>query len=93
MQKVCLLILCSLAPTVGHAADSAVVAVRTYGVSDGLPSGLVRQIRVDSRGFLWFCGSGSLARFDGREFKSYGASDGLFGASILDIIEDVAHST
>lgn len=93
MQKVCLLILCGLATTVGHAADSGVVAVRTYGVSDGLPSGTVRQIRVDSRGFLWFCGSGRLARFDGREFKSYGASDGLMGASILDIVEDVAHST
>jgi ligand-binding sensor domain-containing protein len=37
----------------------------------------VRQIIQDSRGFLWFCTSEGLSRFDGYSFVTYGMQHGL----------------
>lgn len=39
--------------------------VKTYTTADGLQRDNVSRIRLDSRGFLWFCTSEGVSRFDG----------------------------
>ena len=44
--------------------------VKSYTTSDGLAHDRVNRIVRDSRGFLWFCTSEGLSRFDGYEFNN-----------------------
>jgi ligand-binding sensor domain-containing protein/signal transduction histidine kinase len=53
------------------------LSTRAFGLEDGLPSESVTCVVPDSRGFLWFCTSEGLARFDGTRFKVYTTADGL----------------
>jgi signal transduction histidine kinase/ligand-binding sensor domain-containing protein len=56
--------------------------VRNYTSADGLLiDGAITQTMQDSRGLLWFVSARGLNRFDGRSFRSYGAEEGLEGAS------------
>ena len=50
---------------------------KAYTTSEGLAHDRVNRIVRDSRGFLWFCTSEGLSRFDGYEFKNYTQDDGL----------------
>ena len=50
---------------------------RAYGSTDGLAGDWVRCIRQDSRGFLWLATNAGISRFDGHEFRNYGAADGI----------------
>ena len=43
--------------------------LRSYGVSDGLPSSSVNAIAQDSRGYLWLATDDGLARYDGVGFR------------------------
>lgn len=61
--------------------------VRTYTTADGLPHNRLKRIRVDREGFLWFCTTGGLSRFDGRAFVTYGVADGLPVPSVNDFLE------
>jgi len=61
--------------------------VRTYTTADGLPSDFVRRIVHDSHGFLWFCTSDGLSRFNGYEFTTYGVEQGLPHPFITDLLE------
>jgi ligand-binding sensor domain-containing protein/two-component sensor histidine kinase len=61
--------------------------IKTYTVSDGLGADLVRNILQDSRGFLWFCTSGGLSRFDGYQFLTYGTKDGLPYPAVTCLLE------
>ncbi len=45
--------------------------VRTWGVGDGLPHNIVRQIVQDPDGFLWLASNAGLTRFDGLKFTSF----------------------
>jgi signal transduction histidine kinase/ligand-binding sensor domain-containing protein len=63
------------------------LSVRDFAAEDGLAPGLVTQIRLDSRGFLWFCTTGGLSRFDGTEFTTYDHTDGLGEGTVYDILE------
>lgn len=63
------------------------LSVRSFAAEDGLAPGLVSRIRLDSRGFLWFCAAGGLSRFDGTEFTTYGEADGLGAGPVYDIVE------
>jgi len=63
------------------------LAVRTYTTADGLPSDFVRRIVRDSHGFLWFCTSDGLSRFNGYEFTTYGVEQGLPHPFINDLLE------
>lgn len=60
---------------------------KSYTTSDGLAHDRVSRIVKDSRGFLWFCTSEGLSRFDGYEFKNYTQDDGLPHRSISDFLE------
>jgi signal transduction histidine kinase/ligand-binding sensor domain-containing protein len=60
---------------------------RSYTTADGLPHNLVYRIVPDSRGFLWFCTKGGLARFDGYGFTNFGAEQGLPEGGVRDLLE------
>jgi signal transduction histidine kinase/ligand-binding sensor domain-containing protein len=62
-------------------------AIRKYTTADGLPSNTLLCVRRDSRGFLWFCTTEGLARFDGYTFANYGIEQGLPDSSISDVLE------
>jgi len=54
-----------------------IIPFKSYTTSEGLAHDRVNRIVRDSRGFLWFCTSEGLSRFDGYEFKNYTQDDGL----------------
>jgi ligand-binding sensor domain-containing protein len=51
--------------------------LKTYTIADGLARDSVNSIMQDSSGFLWFCTSEGLSRFDGYTFTNYGVDQGL----------------
>ena len=59
-----------------------------YGVSDGLPSGVVYCAIQDKKGFMWFGTDKGLVRFDGTRFKVFGMKDGLPDNEVVNIFED-----
>jgi ligand-binding sensor domain-containing protein/signal transduction histidine kinase len=88
LQKVQVAVLfagCALAVRTDLTAER--LALRTYGVADGLPQEAVKRIVRDSRGFFWFCTYDGLSRFDGTRFVNYGVRDGLPHPSINDLLE------
>lgn len=68
-------------------AQAERLPIRTYTTADGLSYNTVKRIVQDSHGFLWFCTSLGLNRFDGSRFTNYGLEDGLSFLSINDFIE------
>src|SRR5215813_15285213 len=61
--------------------------INTYTTVDGLASNAINRIVRDSRGFLWFCTSDGLSRFDGYSFTSYGTGQGLPHREVSDFLE------
>ncbi|MGH9158700.1 MAG: sensor histidine kinase [Vicinamibacteraceae bacterium] len=68
----------------GHAER---LPVTVYTVMHGLGSNVVTCVRRDSRGFMWFCTSDGLTRFDGSSFVTYGVADGLPHPAVNDLLE------
>src|ERR1700730_9022187 len=61
--------------------------IKTYTTADGLARDQVNRIVRDSRGFLWFCTSEGLSRFDGYKFTNYGVDQGLPDRQVNDFLE------
>ena len=61
--------------------------IRTYTTADGLPRDHINRIVQDSKGFLWFCTTEGLSRFDGYKFTNYGTEQGLAGRVVNDFLE------
>ncbi len=61
--------------------------IKTYTTTDGLASDVINRIVRDSRGFLWFCTSEGLSRFDGYKFTNYGVDQGLPDRQVNDFLE------
>jgi len=61
--------------------------VKTYTTADGLARDNVTRIVRDSKGFLWFCTTEGLSRFDGYKFTNYGIDQGLPSRYVNDLIE------
>jgi len=61
--------------------------LKIYTVADGLASNEINKIVTDSHGFLWFCTSDGLSRFDGYEFTNYGTDQGLPNSNVTDLLE------
>jgi len=66
---------------------SELLPIRTYTTADGLASDSIYGIVPDSRGFLWFCTTEGLSRFDGYRFLTYTAEDGLPHRIITAVLE------
>jgi len=64
--------------------------LRHYTVDDGLPSSQVRDLIQDRRGRMWFATRSGVARYDGREWRSYSLAEGLSWADQFSLEEDSA---
>lgn len=72
-------------------AQQFLVAARRYGQEDGLPHRQVNGILQDRRGFIWAATNGGVARFDGRRFEVFNASESGLPGDIVDwVAEDPA---
>jgi ligand-binding sensor domain-containing protein len=56
-------------------------------VEDGLPQTQVYALSSDDQGYLWLGTAGGAARFNGKEFKHYGTSNGLVDNIVSDVIQ------
>lgn len=74
----------------GTGASAERLAVRTFGVANGLAGDWVTALYRDSRGYLWVGTATGLSRFDGSAFVSYSRRDGLPSEIARDIMEDHA---
>src|ERR1043166_559385 len=61
--------------------------IKTYTTADGLPRDHINRIVQDSKGFMWFCTSEGLSRFDGYGFVNYGIDQGLPSRVVNDFLE------
>jgi PAS domain S-box-containing protein len=61
--------------------------IKTYTIADGLARDHINRIVQDSKGFLWFCTTEGLSRFDGYKFTNYGTEQGLAGRQVNDFLE------
>jgi len=68
-------------------AQAERLPIKTYATTDGLAGDSVNRIVRDSRGFLWFCTSEGLSRFDGYKFTNYGVDQGLPDRQVNDFLE------
>jgi signal transduction histidine kinase/ligand-binding sensor domain-containing protein len=65
-----LLGICS-APVAQTSAQQVNLPVQHLGVGNGLPQGSIYSLHQDRRGFMWVGTGDGLARWDGRNFRSY----------------------
>ena len=61
--------------------------VKTYTAADGLQRDEVSRVRRDSRGFIWFCTSEGVSRFDGAGMTTFTVADGLPNRFVEDFLE------
>lgn len=78
---VIVIVFLSLVPICGEQ-----LPIRTYTTADGLARDQVYRIVTDPRGFIWFCTSDGLSRFDGYEFTNYSKLNGLPSRTIYDLL-------
>src|SRR5713101_5481133 len=83
-MRILFLILFLLFPCYAHAER---LPIKAYTVADGLPNNVINKIVRDSRGFLWFCTSEGLSRFDGYSFTNFGVDQGLPHTTVNDFLE------
>ena len=83
--RVVLLMSLLLIASTGARAEQ--LPVKTYTIADGLAHDEIRKIFQDSHGFLWFCTTDGLSRFDGYRFTTYTAKNGLAFSYISDMLE------
>ena len=60
--------------------------IRTYTTADGLARDSIHEIVSDPLGYLWFCTSDGLSRFDGYEFVNYNVAHGLPHRAVYDLL-------
>lgn len=69
------------------ASAQAGEAVRV-GTAEGLPSTAVHQVVQDRPGYLWFATNDGLARYDGRQFRSWRREQGLADTAVSSLAVD-----
>jgi PAS domain S-box-containing protein len=79
-----LLCLSLLLPAAGQAEQ---LPIKTYTIADGLARDTVTRIIQDPQGFLWFCTTEGLSRFDGYKFTTYRTDQGLPHAVVNDLLK------
>lgn len=81
------LVLLSLFLAVSTVMWAERLPVKIYTTADGLARNTISRIVRDSRGFLWFCTSEGVSRFDGYKFSNYGTDQGLPHRNVNDLLE------
>ncbi len=62
--------------------------VTNYTKDRGLPGNQVWGIYQDDKGYMWFCTSSGLIKYNGKSYKIYGTDDGLLDETPLGITGD-----
>lgn len=62
--------------------------VAEYSSKNGLPNDFMTFVFEDTKGNLWFGGSGGLSKFEDGKFTNYTTKDGLVGNYVRTIYED-----
>ena len=70
----------------GAHASAEQLPIRTYTTADGLARDSIHRIVSDPLGYLWFCTSDGLSRFDGYEFVNYSVAQGLPHRVVYDLL-------
>ena len=60
-----------LAVALNAEVDEGTYYTRTWMTDEGLPHNIVTHILPDRTGYIWVATAGGVARFDGREFKTF----------------------
>src|SRR5262245_11039306 len=68
-------------------AHSERLPIKVYTTADGLARDYIRRIKQDSHGFIWFCTTEGISRFDGYGFTNYGVADGIPHRIVNDFLE------
>ncbi|MEY3422735.1 MAG: hypothetical protein RIR48_3064, partial [Bacteroidota bacterium] len=68
-----------------HGQRSAAMQI---SIKNGLPSNVVYEIKMDSRGFLWATTDKGVVRYDGRKFRVFTTDDGILSNDNFKIIID-----
>ncbi|HKF55269.1 MAG TPA: two-component regulator propeller domain-containing protein [Blastocatellia bacterium] len=71
---------------VANRVEAEHLPIKVYTTVDGLANNSINKIVRDPRGFLWFCTSDGLSRFDGYTFTNYGTNQGLPHRNIADLL-------
>lgn len=53
------------------------VVVQNYTIANGLPTNLIRCVKADNHGNIWFGSTMGLTKFDGQNFITYTTTNGL----------------
>ena len=61
--------------------------LRYFSTVDGLAHNSVHRVLRDSRGYVWFCTSEGLSRYDGYSFVNYSTDEGLPHRDVHDLLE------
>ncbi|WIL20006.1 sensor histidine kinase [Geothrix sp.] len=72
---------------VSSALSGQRLPIKSFSASDGLPGGGINRIVRDSHGFLWFCSTEGIARFDGHDFVRFGADAGWPAHAVNDFLQ------
>ncbi len=83
----CALLLICLFAAVPQISLAERLPIRHYTANEGLAHNRVNRIVCDSLGFLWFCTSNGLSRFDGQNFFTLGLDEGLAFPIFNDFLE------
>lgn len=75
--------------TVSHLLFSQELSIINYSTKDGLPSSEVYDILQDKNGYMWFATDAGVAKFNGKTFKVFDASNGLSDNTVFGINEDI----
>ena len=73
-------------PIAWMAALAAQLPVKTFTTADGLARNTILCIVQDARGFLWFCTTEGVSRFDGYSFTNYGTEHGLPNSLVTNLL-------
>ena len=84
IRKFLILLVCLVTPVGVHSGH---LPTKAFTSADGLAGESVNRIVRDSRGFLWFCTTDGLSRFDGQVFKSYTKEQGIPSGNVNDLLE------
>src|SRR5262245_36700092 len=86
-RSICLARLVMTTIVLAGTASSERLPIKVYTTVDGLPRDHINRVVQDSKGFLWFCTSEGLSRFDGYKFSNYTTDQGLPSRQVNDFLE------
>jgi ligand-binding sensor domain-containing protein len=84
-RSICLFLVCLVAASIPVRSEQ--LSVKKYTIADGLARDFINRIRQDSHGYIWFCTTEGISRFDGYAFTNYGVAEGLPHRIVSDFLE------